>query len=99
LREALTNAICHRDYTQSSNISVRIYDDKLIIWSPGNLPLGITVDDLFRLHDSILRNRLIAQVFYDVGLIERWGSGMKKITDNCLEFGLPNPKLEDNQGF
>lgn len=99
LREALINAICHRDYTQSSDISVRIYDNKLIIWSPGDLPIGITVDDLLRLHNSILRNRLIAQVFYDVGLIEKWGSGIKKIIDTCLQFGLPIPILEERQGF
>ena len=99
LREALINAICHRDYTQSSDINVRIYDEQLIIWSPGNLPIGITIDDLFKTHSSILRNRLIAQVFYDVGLIERWGSGTKKMIDTCLRFGLPSPKLEEYQGF
>ena len=99
LREALINAICHRDYTQSSDINIRIYDDELIIWSLGGLPMGITIDDLFKTHNSILRNRLIAQVFYDVGLIERWGSGIKKIVDTCLQFDFPNPIMEERQGF
>ncbi len=98
LREALINAICHRDYTQSSDISIRIYDDELIIWSPGRLPMGVTIDELFGIHDSTLRNRLIAQVFYDVGLIEQWGSGIKKIIDTCLQFGLLSPILEEYQG-
>lgn len=99
VREAVINAIAHRDYTELSEIQIRIYDDKLIVWSPGKLPLGIVMEDLFKPHKSVLRNKLIAQVFYDAGLIEQWGTGVKRMIDSCLKRGLPEPKFEESQGF
>ena len=99
LREALINAICHRDYTIFSNIEVRIYDDKLIISSPGFLPYGITLEELYRPHSSTLRNKGLAEVLYDTELIERWGSGIEKIQQHCLDAGLPEPTFEEYQGF
>ena len=99
LREALINAICHRDYTIFSNIEVRIYDDKLIISSPGFLPYGITLEELYRPHSSTLRNKGLAEVLYDTELIERWGSGIEKIQQHCLDAGLPEPIFEEYQGF
>jgi len=99
LREALINAVCHRDYTIFSNIEVRIYDDKLIIRSPGFLPYGITLEELYRPHSSTLRNKGLAEVLYDTELIERWGSGIEKIQQHCLEAGLPEPTFEESQGF
>jgi ATP-dependent DNA helicase RecG len=99
LREALINAVCHRDYTIFSNIEVRIYDDKLIIRSPGFLPNGITLEELYKPHSSTLRNKGLAEVLYDTELIERWGSGIEKIQQHCLDAGLPEPILEEYQGF
>jgi ATP-dependent DNA helicase RecG len=65
LREALVNAFCHRDYAQAGGaVSVAIYDDRLEIWSSGELPLGMKVEDLKREHLSRPRNPLIAEVFY-----------------------------------
>ncbi|MBW6517328.1 MAG: helix-turn-helix domain-containing protein [ANME-2 cluster archaeon] len=99
LREALINAVCHRDYTIFSDIEVRIYDDKLIIRSPGFLPYGITLEELYKPHSSTLRNKGLAEVLYDTELIERWGSGIEKIQQHCLEAGLPEPIFEEYQGF
>ncbi len=99
LREAVINAVCHRDYTISSNRKIRIYDDKLIVWSPGGLPLGITIDALYKPHSSALRNKGIASVFYDMGLIEQWGSGIDKTRNACLNAGVPEPQFEEHQGF
>jgi len=99
LREALINAVCHRDYTIFSNIEVRIYDDKLIIRSPGFLPYGITLEELYKPHSSTLRNKGLAEVLYDTELIERWGSGIEKIQQHCLDAGLPEPTFEEYQGF
>ncbi|VVB85096.1 Uncharacterised protein [uncultured archaeon] len=99
LREAIINAVCHRDYTFLSNIEVRIYDDKLIVWSPGGLPSGITLDELFSPHSSKLRNKGIAEVFYDVELIEQWGSGIEKMRKACRIAELPDPVFEEYQGF
>jgi len=93
LREALFNAICHRDYTIFSNIEVRIYDDKLIIRSPGFLPYGITLEELYKPHSSTLRNKGLAEVLYDTELIERWGSGVCRMFEEAEALGLPKPEI------
>lgn len=99
LREAVINAVCHRDYTISSNVEIRIYDDRLVVWSPGGLPLGITLEELYKPHSSELRNKGIAEIFYDMELIEQWGSGIDKMREGCRTAGLPEPVLEEYQGF
>jgi ATP-dependent DNA helicase RecG len=99
LREAIINAVCHRDYTIPSNTEVRIYDDSLIVWSPGGLPFGITIEDLYKPHSSVLRNKGIGGAFYDIGWIEQWGSGIDKMRRACIKAGLPEPRFEEYQGF
>ena len=99
LREALINAVCHRDYTILSNIEIRIYDDKLVVRSPGGLPFGITLEELYKPHSSTLRNKGLAEVLYDTELIEQWGSGIEKMQKYCLDAGLPEPTFEEYQGF
>ena len=99
LREALINAIVHRDYPMSANIQVEIYDDRIEIWSPGKLPPGITIEDLYKEeHKSVIRNKLIAQIFYDIGYIERYGSGTIKIIKLCQEAGVPIPEFKEVTG-
>lgn len=76
LREALVNALCHRDYSVPGGaVHVAIFDDRLEIISTGLLPPGISLDDLKRMHVSRPRNPVIAAVFYRRGLIEQWGRG------------------------
>jgi len=99
LREAVINAVCHRDYTIPSNTEVRIYDNELIVWTPGGLPFGIKVEDLYKPHPSVLRNKGIGGIFYDMGLIEQWGSGIDKMRKACVKAGIPEPKFEEGQGF
>jgi ATP-dependent DNA helicase RecG len=99
LREALVNAICHRDYSiVGGAIYVAIYDDRLEITSAGVLPPGITVQDLKRVHMSVPRNATIADAFFRAGLIERWGRGTLKIVDLCREAGQPEPEFEVQAG-
>jgi ATP-dependent DNA helicase RecG len=99
LREALVNAICHRDYTIAGGaIYVAIFDDRLEVISAGLLTPGITVADLKRDHESKLRNPLIAGVFYRRGLIEQWGRGTQKIVDWCIAAGQPEPEFEERAG-
>ena len=99
LREALVNAFCHRDYAQAGGaVSVAIYDDRLEIWSSGELPLGMKVEDLKREHLSRPRNPLIAEVFYRRGLVERWGRGTQKIVELCLRAGHPEPEFLEVAG-
>jgi ATP-dependent DNA helicase RecG len=99
LREALVNAFCHRDYAQAGGaVSVAMYDDRLEIWSSGELPLGMKVEDLKRVHLSRPRNPLIAEVFYRRGLVERWGRGTQKIVELCLRAGHPEPEFLEVAG-
>jgi ATP-dependent DNA helicase RecG len=71
----------------------------LKVWSPGRLASGITLPELFTSHASVLRNKGIAQIFYDMAWIERWGSGVQKIRTACAEAGLPEPVFQEDQGF
>ncbi|RLF39801.1 MAG: hypothetical protein DRN21_03115 [Thermoplasmata archaeon] len=98
IREAIVNAICHRDYEVSSNIQVRIFDDRIEIWGCGPLPEPLTVEDLKRKHRSILRNPLIGKCFFLIRFIEQWGTGTNDMIDICLEWGLPEPLFEDIAG-
>lgn len=75
-REAIANAICHRDYASGgSSIGVAIYDDRLEVTSSGTLHFGFTPQALFEPHESRPWNPLIASVFYRRGIIETWGQG------------------------
>ncbi len=98
LREAVINALIHKDYSSTAEIQIRIYDDKIWIWNPGGLPPQLSVDDLKREHSSYPRNPLIANVFYLAGFIERWGSGTRRIVDLCKGQGLPEPEYKEEQG-
>ena len=84
LREALLNALIHRDYTRDSDIKVAIYDDIVEIVSPGNFPNGLSLDDVMN-GRSELRNKIVANLFRELKFIESWGSGIEKITQLCDE--------------
>ena len=98
IREAITNAICHRDYEISANVQVRIFDDRIEIWGCGPLPEPLTVEDLKERHRSILRNPLIGKCFFWIKFIEQWGTGTNRIIDACLNHGLPEPVFEELSG-
>jgi ATP-dependent DNA helicase RecG len=99
IREALINAICHRDYAhRGTDISVAIFNGRVDIWNNGSLPSNMTVKDLSRAHESVLRNKLIANVFYVRGLIEKWGTGTNKMIALCKEAGLTKPEFSVRTG-
>ncbi len=95
LREAIINATCHRDYFDSGNVQVRIFDDRIEVWSPGLLPEGITVADLYRTHNSRPRNHRIAHAFFLINYIEQWGTGTLRMVDLCREAGIPDPEYDE----
>lgn len=98
-REALANALCHRDYSiGGGSIGVAIYDDRLEVTSSGSLHFGLTPEKLFEPHESRPWNPLIAATFYRRGVIERWGSGTLKIAEQVSAAGLPPPEIEDDGG-
>ena len=88
----------HRDYMDSAETQIKIYDDHIWFRNPGGLPEGITIEDLKREHASRPRNRLIAMSFYYAGLIERWGTGTKRMVDLCREQGLLEPEFKEESG-
>ena len=98
LREAIINAIVHRDYTDHGNIQIRIFDHTLQIWSPGLLPPEINIKKLLSENRSIPRNKKLAQIFYNINLIENWGTGFHRIIDACLQKGLQKPFFEEKAG-
>lgn len=99
LREALANALCHRDYSIGGGaISVAVYDDRLEISSTGILPFDLTPEDLTRPHVSRPWNPLIAQAFYRRGIIEAWGRGTNKMIELTEQAGLAAPEFECRAG-
>jgi len=99
IREALANAICHRDYAMpGASVSVAIYDDRMEIINPGSLRFGITPEVLYQPHESKPWNPIIANVFYRAGFIEQWGTGTLNMIDWCHENGNPPPEWEVRSG-
>lgn len=98
LREAIINALIHRDYSGTGQIQIRVYPDKLLIMNEGRLPPEVPVEKLKTSHLSIPRNTLLAEVFYFAGFIETWGHGTIKIVQKCLELGLPEPDFKEENG-
>jgi ATP-dependent DNA helicase RecG len=97
LREAILNAIIHKDYT-GVHIQLSVYDDKLVLWNPGKLPEEITIEQLMQKHPSIPRNRHIADIFFKAGYIEAWGRGVEKIKQGFQLAGKPEPLFEELGG-
>ncbi len=97
LREALLNAIIHRDYAVGSPIQIRVYPDRIMIWNPGELPEQWTVAKLLETHASHPFNPCVANTFFRAGEIEAWGRGVQRIMEACREAGAPVP-LIDFQG-
>jgi ATP-dependent DNA helicase RecG len=80
LREALLNAVVHRDYANSSDIQIKIFDDRITFFSPGKLYGGLRIADLATdYYQSRLRNKLVAEAFYLTKNIEKYGSGFIRI--------------------
>ena len=83
LREALLNALVHKDYTSAIPIQISVYPDKMMIWNPGSLPQSWTMAQLLAKHASKPFNPDIANVFFRAGLIESWGRGIERIQNAC----------------
>ena len=91
MREALLNAVSHKDYACGYPIQISVYADKIMIWNEGSLPDNWTIDKLLSKHPSKPYNPDIANAFFRSGYVEAWGRGIEKITNQCIEAGLPVP--------
>jgi ATP-dependent DNA helicase RecG len=92
LREALLNAIVHKDYSGGSPIQISVYENKIYLWNDGQLPENWTVEQLLLKHASKPFNPLIANAFFRAGMIESWGRGIEKINQECAAANVPLPE-------
>lgn len=95
LREALINAVVHADYAQrGAPIRVAVFDDRVEVESPGILLPGLTIEEL---HQGIsrVRNRVLARIFKEIGLIEQWGTGVQRMITACAAAGLSEPQFAE----
>ncbi len=97
VREALLNAVSHRDYRMGGSVFARQYPDKLELVSPGGLPPGITLENILR--EQAPRNRRIAEAFAKCGLVERSGQGMNRIFEACIKEGKPKPDFTNTDDY
>jgi len=99
IRELVLNMIIHRDYTASANSIIKVFADHILLFNPGTLPDSITIEQLLtNNYISTPRNRQIAKTVKEMGLIERYGTGIKRVRRMFIDYGLPEPKFETIPG-
>ena len=92
VKEAIVNAVVHRDYTSNASVQVMLFKDRLEVWSPGGLPRGMTIGKLFAAHKSVPVNPLLARAMYLKGYIEKSGTGTGDMIAKCASWGVPAPE-------
>ena len=85
-REAVANAIVHRSYLVEADVRIEIYDNRIEIISPGGLPIGITKEEYLEGRISITRNKIIADIFFRLGIIERLATGIRRIKEYYKDY-------------
>lgn len=91
VREALLNAVAHKDYSGLTPIQIRIYKNRIMMWNEARLPENWTIETLSDAHASKPFNLDIANAFFRSGYIESWGRGISRMAEQCIEAGLPRP--------
>lgn len=99
VREAIVNAVCHRDYTSNASVQVMLFRNRLEICNPGVLPYGLTVQKLHGPHKSLPANPLLADPMYWNGYIEKVGTGTEDIINKCREYELRTPEFYQEEDF
>jgi ATP-dependent DNA helicase RecG len=94
LREALLNAVVHKEYGSGIPVQISVYPDRLMIWNPGQLPLNWTIDHLKAKHSSQPANPDLANTFFRAGQIEAWGRGIERMLAACVDAGRPEPEFQ-----
>jgi len=99
VREAIVNAVAHRDYTSNASVQVMLFSDRLEVLNPGRLPPSLTLEQLRDTHPSVPNNRLLARSLYLAQYIEEMGTGTLDMIRRCGDAGLREPEFTDNGGF
>ena len=90
IREAIINALVHRNYFEPADTRIAIFDDRIEIISPGMFPESVTPEK----PKHVPVNPLLCQLVYDIGLIEKYGSGIYMINELCEDWGIPKPMYD-----
>ncbi|MCD8207575.1 MAG: ATP-dependent DNA helicase RecG, partial [Bacteroidales bacterium] len=100
LREALTNALCHRQFEKYNlTPSIAVFDDRIEIENPGILPPQITAESIKLSHSSYPYNPIIADVLFKTTFLENWGTGVRRIIDICTQYAVPEPVWSIDGGY
>ena len=100
LREALTNALCHRLMdSPSGSVGISVFDDRVEIENTGHLPNELTTETIKQPHRSYPQNPIIADALYMTAFLESWGTGVSRMVDACKAVGLPEPEYGTDGGF
>lgn len=102
IREAIVNAVIHRDFTSTGNVQVMLFADRLEIWNPGRLPPSLTIEKLREPHGSVPANPLLpllAESMFLAEYIEQLGTGTLDMIRRCREAGLPEPEFRVEDMF
>ncbi|MCK5538411.1 MAG: hypothetical protein KAI79_16410 [Bacteroidales bacterium] len=95
IREIVINMIVHRDYRSANDSTIKIFDDRIEFFNPGGLIDDLTIEKVMSgNYRSHLRNKQIANIFKEIGLIEKYGSGIKRVIDIFISYGLKKPSFE-----
>lgn len=93
LRELVANAILHRNYLVHGFIQVSVFDDRVEILSPGSLYANLSREEMLA-GNSRHRNPILADVFQRMGIVEKWGTGIRRVNESCLAAGLSKPDFQ-----
>ena len=96
IREAVANAIVHKDYSSGNPIQIRVYEDRILITNSGHFPKNWTVAELEKGVRSLPFNPRLANTFYRCGNIEAWGRGFQRMANACRAEGNPPPRYEND---
>jgi len=94
ITEAIVNAVAHRDYTSNASVQVMLFADRFEVWNPGELPPGLTTEQLRQPHASLPRNPLLADPLFLAHYAERAGTGTLDMIARCREANLTEPTFE-----
>ena len=94
VREAVINALIHRDYTDPTVLQIRVYENKMVLSNGATLSLEVPIEKFKENHISKPFNPLLANMFYKAGFVESWGKGTTNIVDDCKKMGLPEPEYK-----
>ena len=99
IREIAMNAVIHRDYQEGTHTQIKVFRDKISFWNSGKLPPDLTIEDIKSgAIQSKPRNRLLAQVFKELGIIEKYGAGVKRVIEDFRAYGFVEPSFEEKFG-